>query len=482
MKVLSKNHDGNFDKGQNLFIIGITIIAYAILKIVSFNDGMFWDSILILSKTASFLYDNGLTSFIYPSTIDNGDPQLVPFLIALTWYIAGKSLFTTHLLLSITLIFTIREVYLLAKQQFPRNYTHWVFALILFEPALMSQTLGLYQDAFIILFGIIAIRTTLGDNKKTLSLALLLLSMTSRRGMLLAFGIMCAGFLIRLIQQKSLFRTIKIQLPIYLPAALFVVIFIIWRKVNYGWFFTTDQTTTGQPANFETFIRNCIILIRWFIDNGRIFLWLAIVYLVVKNKVGLDFIKKEYKPVIILSSILLVMMSVTLTLQNPFGARYFTIHYMLIIMLLSKLIVDYLELRKIRFMFTGLIILLISGNFWFYPENLAQSWDANVSHKNYFTLRKEAINYLESKDIPFDNVSAGFPMYAEFKYIDINNDNRKFRETDLKSGWVIYSNVFNYSDEEIVSCKKMILMKHFRRGNLFMSVYKNPAYFNEKSE
>ena len=73
-------------------------------------------------------------------------------------------------------------------------------------------------------------------------------------------------------------------------------------------------------------------------------------------------------------------------------------------------------------------------------------------------------------------------MYAAFKYTDINNDARKFKETDLKSEWVIYSNIFNYSDEEIAECKKMKLIKHFRRGNLFMSIYKNPVYLNKKSE
>lgn len=482
MRLLSELQNNNMEKRQSIFIFGITIMLYSILKILSFNDGMFWDSILILSKTATFLHDNGLSSFIYPSAIDNGDPQFVPFLIAFVWTIAGKSLFATHLLFSIVLIFAIREVYILTRQQFPLKYSHWAFALILFEPALMSQTLGLYQDAFIILFGIMAIRTTLGDNKKLLSIALFLLSITSRRGMLLAFGIMFASFLIRLIQQKNLFRTIKLQLPIYLPAALFVLTFIIWRKVNYGWFFTTDQTTTGQPADFATFIRNCIILIRWFVDNGRIFLWLAIIYLVVKNKAGLGFIKKEYKLIVVLLSILFVMMSVTLTLQNPFGARYFILHYMLIVLLLSKAIVEYFEPRKIRNMFIGLIILLFSGNFWFYPENLAQSWDTTISHKNYFTLRKEAIGYFESNNIPIENVSAGFPTYAAFKYTDINNDTRKFKETDLKSEWVIYSNIFNYSDEEIAECKKMKLMKHFRRGNLFMSIYKNPVYLNKKSE
>ena len=110
------------EKRQSIFIFGITIMLYAILKILSFNDGMFWDSILILSKTATFLHDNGLSSFIYPSAIDNGDPQFVPFLIAFAWTVAGKSLFVTHLLFSIVLIFTIREVYILTRQQFPLKY------------------------------------------------------------------------------------------------------------------------------------------------------------------------------------------------------------------------------------------------------------------------------------------------------------------------------------------------------------------------
>ena len=65
MRLLSELQNNNMEKRQSIFIFGITIMLYSILKILSFNDGMFWDSILILSKTATFLHDNGLSSFIY---------------------------------------------------------------------------------------------------------------------------------------------------------------------------------------------------------------------------------------------------------------------------------------------------------------------------------------------------------------------------------------------------------------------------------
>jgi len=122
-----------------------------------------------------------------------------------------------------------------------------------------------------------------------------------------------------------------------------------------------------------------------------------------------------------------------------------------------------------------LIVLLFSGNFWIYPEKLAQSWDSSLSNLAYFDLRNQTIKYFVDKNVDLELVGVGFPMYHLFEYVDLNsNDKRHFNSLDYKKNkWIVYSNVFNSSDKDIEQLKNMTFICEFRRANVFMRIYKN---------
>lgn len=124
-----------------------------------------------------------------------------------------------------------------------------------------------------------------------------------------------------------------------------------------------------------------------------------------------------------------------------------------------------------------LALLLFGGNFWIYPENLSQSWDSSLSNLSYFELRKQTIDYFKTQKVDFKSVGVGFPMYTQFDYVDINSDKQHFESLDFKkNNWAIYSNVFNSTDEDIDHYKRWIFVKGFRKGNVFMNIYKRPTY------
>jgi len=462
---------GLADKWPILLVAGV----YLVYKLLYFQTGMFWDSVTILSKPATYLFNTGLFHFHYPADIDNADPQLVPFYIALAWKIFGRSILVTHLAFLPILISILTAIFHLAKKIFPRELASFVFMLVCLDPTLMSQSIGLYQDSFLILFFILSINFLIGKNKIGQAIFLLLMCLVSRRGMLLAFALMLANFANRwFFEKRSFVKTLKSTFLPYLPACLFVILFVIWRLYAFGWFFTTSQTNSGQLVDGHGILRNFIVLVRWFLDDGRLVLWLAFGIIFLRNREKTGFISSNKELFTYFVAVLLVMMAVTLPLANPFGARYLAIHYLIFSLILSKLIISQVSIRKAKALFILLAILLFSGNFWIYPEKISQSWDASLSNLAYFNLKKQTVDYFENKNIDIETVGVGFPLNAPFNFSELNNDKRHFNNINFKSNnWIVYSNTFNLTDEQIDTIKKLPLVQEFKKGTVFVRIYKN---------
>jgi len=456
--------------------IFIVVLIYLIVKILFFNAGMFWDSITILSKPATYLYENGIFNFHYPSNYDNGDPQLVPFYIALIWKIFGRTLFITHLAFIPITVLILIQLKTLVSKIFSKAIAPYVFLLVCLDPTLMSQSLGIFQDSFLILFSIFIMNALLDKNKVKTMIFMLILCCVSRRGMLLTSGFMLANFIYLIVSENNSFlKTVKNIAIIYFPAVLFVMSFIAWRLSVYNWFFTTNQTNTGEFVNLFGLFKNSLILVRWFVDDGRIFLWIIFAILIIRNTNKSKFFSQNKFVSVTFISLIIIMMCVTLPIANPFGARYFVVHFLVFGLLVSKLITTMFEDKKVKRILTLMSILLFSGNFWIYPEKLSQSWDSSLAHLSYFNLRNQTISFFEKNKIDFQSVGVGFPMYAKFNFIDIKADNRNFESVDFKQNkWIVYSNVFNFKDKDIEEVNTWILTKEFKQGNVFIKIYKRP--------
>ena len=453
----------------------IVIAVYITYKGMYFQTGMFWDSVTILSKPATYLFNTGLFHFHYPADIDNADPQFVPFYIALAWKIFGRNMLVTHLAFLPILVSILTATFHLVKKIFPRELAPYIFMLVCLDPTLMSQSIGLYQDSFLILFSLLSINFLISKNRIGQAIFLLLLCMVSRRGMLLAFAFMLANFANLWLHEKRPFvKTLKSTFLLYLPACLFVIWFVIWRLYAFGWFFTTSQTNSGQLVDGQGMLRNFIVLGRWFLDDGRVVLWLAFGIIFLKNREKKGFVSNNKELITYFVAALVVLMAVTIPLANPFGARYFTIHYLIFSLILSKLIISQVSIRKAKALFILIAILLFSGNFWIYPEKISQSWDASLSNLAYFNLKKQTVDYFENKNIDIETVGVGFPLNAPFNFSELNSDKRHFNNINFKANdWIVYSNTFNLTDEQIDTIKKLPLVQEFKKGTVFVRIYKN---------
>lgn len=95
-----------------------------------------------------------------------------------------------------------------------------------------------------------------------------------------------------------------------------------------------------------------------------------------------------------------------------------------------------------------LVLFLLTGNFWIYPDKVSQGWDASLAHLHYFELRHEAISYLKENEIGIEETASFFPNNTYIDAVDLNGDKRKFPDFTGKEQYVLYSNVFNIKDSE----------------------------------
>ena len=116
----------------------------------------------------------------------------------------------------------------------------------------------------------------------------------------------------------------------------------------------------------------------------------------------------------------------------------------------------------------------MTGNLWVYPEKISQGWDASLAHVPYHELRKNAINYLDIEKIDLKQVGTFFPNYNTIDEIDLNGDSRTFTHFNKKNKYVIYSNVFNLTDEELKSLQNnFIEIKQFKKLQIYISIYQS---------
>ena len=138
--------------------------------------------------------------------------------------------------------------------------------------------------------------------------------------------------------------------------------------------------------------------------------------------------------------------------------EYLTNHrYILpLIMLLHLLFVFYttkaISSSRIKTgIFSISLISLLLGNFWVYPEKIAQGWEASLAHLPFYNLQLEMNNYLDEHKIPYHEVGTTFPILGKHDVIFLNGDNRAFQSKNVgKDKYVLYSNSMNdFSDKEI---------------------------------
>tara|TARA_R110000787_G_scaffold7747_3_gene26038 strand:- start:837 stop:2258 length:1422 start_codon:yes stop_codon:yes gene_type:complete len=467
--------DVSFTKKKSILI---SIALGLIFFLVSYDFGMFWDNVLFASKMGNQLYYNDLFNWTMPDSFDPGHPPFLGFLLAITWKIFGHSLWISHLTMLPFVIAIIYQLHRFVNYYTKNNISSYLgLLLILVDPTLMTSFVLVNPETIILFFFFLAVNGILYDNKRWKFIGFLFLSIITFRSMMLFAGLFIFDILNHsIIQKKKIKKSLNLHfLGFYFLTALPGIIFVIWRLATKGWLQTHVNSPWASLWKFPSlteFSKNIAVLIWRYLDFGRIFIFIFLIFALwsFRKKIAK---KKSIQQLLLLAfcSVIFVMIAVLLS-TNAFGHRYFIASYICFILVAFLIILELKKYKKI--IYTLLISGLITGNLWIYPEKISQGWDATLAHIPYHGLRKDAIQFLDTKKINFKQVATFFPNYDVVDDIDLTGDFRSFSHFNKKNNYVLYSNVYNLTDEEYDSLdKNYIEIKRFHKLHIYVSIYQS---------
>jgi len=457
-------------KNIKVLILIITIIIFFLSK----DIGIFWDNVLFISKMGGYLYEHNIFNWSLPDSIDPGHPPFTGFLNSFGWKLLGKKLWVSHLIMIPFIYGLLYQVFLLISY-YVKEYKlrFFAFLLILADPTFLAHLFYVTPEPVQLFFFFLTINSILRNKFYLKTLGLSFLGIVSFRGMMLCAGIFIFDLTRALIINKKTLKDFLLNKEIiisYLIGAIPAVSFILWHYLSKGWIFTHSDSPwagTNDFVDIKSFFFNLIVISHRYMDFGRvgIMMFIAIMLLFRYNY----FKDSNIKELLLLAiSSVLIIIIVSLSIVNPMGHRYFIASF-IAFNLIAYLLLIKLKIRKI--LYPVLLTILISGNLWIYPETISQGWDSSLAGLPYFDLRREAINYLDTHHIRVKEVGTFFPNATSISNIDINNDDREFSYFNDSLNYVLYSNVYNLSDEEYDTLnKEYYSLKIFKCNKIHVSI------------
>ncbi len=259
--------------------------------------------------------------------------------------------------------------------------------------------------------------------------------------------------------------SIKALFSLFLPFSLgilFAFSFLVYHFVHKGWigFHTNSPWSPAfERVDIMGFIKNTMVLIWRLIDFGHLFLWLIIIY-------GLIKINKLFPTTRLLITLfitLLIVLTPTLLIYKGLLAhRYLMPVYVVLILLTTKIISDLKNYKRqliaAFIAFTG----LLSGNFWVYPQPISTGWDATLAHLPYYELRREMIQFIDNQQINYADIGTAFPNQRDFETTDLKKETPSVKKVKTtfatynfdKNRFIFYSNMMNdFNDAELMELK-----------------------------
>ena len=438
----------------NTIFVCTAYLTIIVLVFFNLKNCFFWDTVQLASGHANYYFTTNFSQLLLPNEIDSGHIPAFGMYIAFVWKLFGRTLPISHLAMLPFAIGIVWQLYKLCGKFISEKYRGIALLLILADPSLLSQVTLVSPDVALVFFFFLAINAALENKKWLLSISVLLLFMTSMRGMMVSVCILGLDLYCNVnfrIPKKEIFRSLTRKSIFYLPAMMLFISYNLYHYIQKGWIGYHKDSPWAQcfkpVEDVNGFLFN-IGLYGWrMLDFGRIGIWMVFFILLALYKKQL-FKSKQHILLALFVALLLVVLPLNmLWAKNLMGHRYFMPCYLIFALFCASALFSDFVAPKLKYILSGLwLVVLLSGNFWIYPPKIAQGWDATLAHLPYYKLRKKAIQYIDKEKIDFKEVQTFFPNTATLDRIDLNNDFRNFENFDGKSRYVFYSNVFNIED------------------------------------
>ena len=469
---------------NNLFWI-VAVLVFVLLTVISMNNGYFWDNIQQTSKEAHWFFQTNFSSLLMPPP-DSGSeivatgyhPPLMGIMTAALWKIFGYKLWVSHVFILFWAIILIYNLWKLIRLYFDEKTVGWILLIVLLEPTVLTQFSIASPDFILFTAFIISLRAVLEKKPILLSVGILFLCGINMRGIFVGVILFLVHSYYTWLQQdkKLSLQTIFKNLLPYLPVILLLTSYFIYYLSQRGWFFTNETKTDhyAMPTSVSRIVKHLAEFVLRTIENGRIFLWVLgfyVVYMYFKTKSKLTQLSK----VILLFWFLLtgLYFAFVFISQMPFSARYFMPQFFLLTILVLSGAKEFIQKKKMTLIFLAVLFFELTGNCWIYPENIAKSWDCTLAHLPFYELRQECFNYIDQQKLDYNDISAGFCLYNDRKFVELNNAGKIVGDKPNRK-YYIESNVSNTADSLAWAFKdvtKWKPVKRFSKGVVFIEIY-----------
>lgn len=456
-------------------------VLFLCITLFSASNFFFWDTINIVAAPAMFFHDTNFTSFVLPNNIDTGHIPSMGFYLALIWKVFGRSLLISHLAVLPFLFGIIYQLHQLVSTFISTTkFQFLALILILADATFLSQSVMISSDIGLLFFFLLGLNAVLKNQNPLLVISLVGLFLISLRGSIAAFSLLMIDIILnyKTVYSLSFKLILKRIIVIYTFPFMVLVGFHYYHYLTTGWIGShVDSPWEGgiDHNNLKGVLYNTGILTWRILDFGRVFILLFFVLLLVSHR-------KKITKSITSNKLIIICGVVGVLLALPFfyfkmqtQHRYLLPFYILLTLFVAYLITELNIATKLK---TGLFILLtllsLSGNFWVYPNKIAQGWDATLGHIPFYDLQRTMNNYLDEHQIDFNEVGTAFPMLGNHSTIFLTNDTRSFKPKNVgEDNYVLYSNVFNdFSDEELQSlATNYSIIKEVKSSTVFLQLY-----------
>lgn len=460
-------------------------LFYTLIVLLVMNTPFFWDKDVIISKRAFWFTENSFNLNL-PNTYDNGYLPVLSLLLAFLWKVFGKSLYTGHLLM---LPFALGLIYQL--QRFlgflspDKRFINFSLILLLTDTVLLSQIVVVSNDLILIFLFFLSLNAIVYNKRNRLYYIILVLSLSHLRGVIACLIVFVFDISYAHLKAKdtgNILRKSFVIIPQYLPAVLIFLAYQIFHYIQTGWIMTHKSSPWAgcfEVVNMRGFLFNTGILLWRLVDFGRVFFWIILIFALaglLRRKTHIDTNIRLLNILIITSALLLFP---EMLIYKVLSSHRYLLPLLLSVTILTTYILFVKSGRPhlAKAVFMILLISMVSGYFWIYPDKIAKGWDSTIAHLPYHHVRKQMIAYIEKEHIPFSEIGSDVPNISPQKYLDLTGDERQFHLKDLdKDRFVFYSNIFNmFTDKEIDDLKNQwTLVKEYRCIQVKAQLYKRP--------
>ncbi|MDQ1297215.1 MAG: hypothetical protein QG611_1195, partial [Bacteroidota bacterium] len=417
-------------------------LAFTILVLATAGFPFFWDTIQLASKHAGFFYDSNFGSIILPNEIDSGHIPTLGLYIAAVWKIFGRSLFVSHIAMLPFVLGIVWQAVKLIRKHIPEKWRFPALIILLMDPTLLAQCTLVSPDVLLVFFFLTALNNISGKNRITYSVALAGLTISSTRGMMCVAGLFCAECIIKLYYDRTLLNARNIvrmvfrnMLP-YLPAILIAGLFLGWHYYKTGWIGYHKNMPwypLFETVGFKGVVRNTLIMGWRLIDFGRLFVWitgLTCLWHFYRQKPSLPIHSVSLSVIFIV--IFFALAHAVILHRNLSGHRYLLPIYIVFTVMVLQYLYNITGEDFPRKFFTWLMIIgLLSGNFWIYPDRIAKGWDSTLAYLPYFQLRGKMMTYMENEGIELEDTGSSFPNTGIIDNMDLSGNMKSIAEADL---------------------------------------------------